>query len=126
MDKKNKDKKMINITNIVRNYLEHNIGMQNVLRARVEHFIDLFGRVPTVEECEKILKSAVICEYARLFEDTVLEAKEQGRHYPTEYTAYTLQDIALTDWEHLIPLVLRVVKDVHQNQVPIKINVDTY
>ena len=41
MDKKNKDKKMINITNIVRNYLEHNIGMQNVLRARVEHFINL-------------------------------------------------------------------------------------
>tara|TARA_Y100001951_G_C11266641_1_gene255995 strand:- start:206 stop:568 length:363 start_codon:yes stop_codon:yes gene_type:complete len=104
---------MSKITRIVEEYIQSNIPIQNILKARIGHFIELLGRIPTLHECQLILKSAVITNYALLYEDFVCESKEQGIAYPSEYASRMLQDLALTDWEALFPSILPLVKEVN-------------
>lgn len=112
---------MSKITRIVEDYITSSIPIQNILKARIAHFIGLFGRIPTLNECQLIVKSAIITNYALLYEDFVCESKEQGIAYPAEYASRMLQDLALTDWEALFPSILPLVKQVNNEKTPVKV-----
>lgn len=103
---------MSKITSIIEEYLVSSIPIQEILKARIGHFIELFGSIPTLHECKLIVKSAVITNYALLYEDFVCESTEQGITYPDEYATRMLQDIALTDWDEVVPQILPLVREV--------------
>ena len=89
------------ITYLLSNYLGKSPRIQSILTEKLDHFCDLYGRFPNKEQNEIILKSTIITDYPALYEDTIIEAKEQGMEYPDEYATQLLTDITLADWESL-------------------------